>query len=130
MKQRELIDRKLDAMHFLWDRGSATLQEIHNALGEEVSLPAARTVVLVLEEEGYMRPEPEEDIVRYCPTVSRQEVGRRAARRVLEGFFDGSIPDFLHALGRAAGWPEEKVKEQKNRLQPAKSDFWLPPRSV
>lgn len=130
MKQRVLIDEQLDVMHLLWDRGSATVGEIHAALGAEVALPAARTVVHGLEEEGYVRPEPAEGAVRYHPTVSREEVGRRATRRVLEGFFGGSVADFLEALAAAADWPEEKADAVRSRLRAGDSDSWLPPRSA
>lgn len=107
MKRRNKIDRQLKALDLLWERGSATLRDLHGAFGNETTLPAVRHVVHDLEEEGYVRAELEEGDQRYHPAVTRRELGRQAARRILNRIFRGSVPDFLRAVSEMRRQQEE-----------------------
>lgn len=124
MKQDALVDRKLDVMNLLWERGPATVRELHRELvGSPYS--AVRALVHVLEQKGCVRAEVDDGVCRYCPALTRRELGRRTARHVLRRHFGGSVPAFLRALAATAGWPEERVRGLWPRTREADSESWL-----
>lgn len=129
MPQNTFVDRKLDVLNVLWERGATTVREVHREL-EKMPYPAVRALLEILEQEGHVRAEMGEGLCRYSPALTRREFGRQAARRVLRRYFDGSGLAFLHALAEAAGWPEETVRPLWDRLKKAKSESWLSARSV
>lgn len=108
MERRNRIDRQLKALGLLWEHGSATLRELHGAFGNETTLAAVRDVVHELEEEGYVRSDLYEGDHRYHPAVTRRELGRRAAHRILDQIFRGSVPDFLQAVSEVRRRPEAR----------------------
>lgn len=113
MKHPDLVDEQLAVMNVLWERGSATVREASEALGDELPLRTLRTIVHTLEENGYLRAELEGGAYRYRPTVTRREAGRRAAGRVLERFFGGSVETFARAVAGAAGRPNGKIEKPR-----------------
>lgn len=104
MPQDALIGRKLDVMKLLWERGPVTIGEVHREL-EGSRYPAVRALVHSLEARGYVRVEMNGETCRYSPAVTRRELGRRAVRRILCHYFDGSVSAFLEAVAELAGSP-------------------------
>lgn len=104
------IDRQLDVMNLLWERGAATLPQIRDGLadaappGEVRATPpgAVRTVLRTLERDGRVLRASDGGADRYHPTLGRREAGARAVNEILERYYDGSVADFLRALAEAA----------------------------
>lgn len=119
MERHDTIDRRLDVMNLLWERGPLAPRELQKAMGENHSLPALRASLHSLEEEGYVRSELQDGASRYRPALTRRELGRRLARRVLIRFFGGSVAAFLRAVARVMGWPDGKARRLWIRLEDA-----------
>lgn len=77
-------------MAVLWDRGSATVAEVQEAIEDELAYTTVLTILRTLEEKGHVRHESEGRAHRYYPRVGRDEAGRTALGRVLGKIFAGS----------------------------------------
>ena len=87
-------DRELDVMTVLWDRGSATVAEVREALADELAYTTVLTMLRILEEKGHVGHQDEGRAHRYHPLVERQEAGESAVRRLTRKLFRGS-PELL-----------------------------------
>jgi len=85
-------------MDVLYRLRRATVAGIRQELPDAPSYSAVRTFLRILEEKGFV--EHEEDGPRYVyqPTAPIRTARRLAARRLLETFFDGSVPQAVATL--------------------------------
>src|SRR5690606_16929294 len=89
-----LYDRELEVMEVLWERGSATVAEVREALADEMAYTTVLTVLRRLEEKGYVSHEEEGRAHRYLPLVERREARESALERLTRRLFQGS-PELL-----------------------------------
>jgi predicted transcriptional regulator len=87
-------DRELDVMAVLWEKGSATVAEVREALTDELAYTTVLTVLRTLEEKGHVDHVEEGKAHRYRPLVARERAGKSALRRLVTKIFDGS-PEVL-----------------------------------
>ena len=85
-------------MNVLWDKGSATVAEVAEALPRELGLAynTVLTTMRILEEKGYathIKPDEGRAFV-YTPSLGREEAGRNAVRQLVSRFFRNS-PELL-----------------------------------
>ena len=83
-------DRELDVMNVLWDRGSATVTEVREALPDDLAYTTVLTILRTLEEKGYITHEEEGRAHRYVPAVERDKAGKSAVGKMLRKLFSGS----------------------------------------
>lgn len=83
-------DRELDLMSVLWDRGSATVPEMMDALDDDFAYSTVSTVLRILEEKGHVGHTVEGRFHRYHPLVERASAGRSALRYLKDKLFEGS----------------------------------------
>src|SRR5687767_6515750 len=89
-----LYDRELEVMQVLWERGSATVGEVRDALDDEMAYTTVLTVLRRLEEKGYATHQEEGRAHRYHPAVERQAARESALERLTRRLFGGS-PELL-----------------------------------
>ena len=89
-----LYERELEVMEVLWERGSATVAEVRDALEDEMAYTTVLTVLRRLEEKGYVGHEEEGRAHRYHPLIQRQEARESALERLTKKLFQGS-PELL-----------------------------------
>jgi predicted transcriptional regulator len=101
-------DRELDVMQVLWERGSATVSEVREALPDELAYTTVLTVLRVLEEKGYVGHTEEGRAHRYHPLVERQMARTSALQRLTRKLFKDS-PELLltHLVAERELGPEE-----------------------
>lgn len=85
-------------MDVLWEKRSATVAEVSEALPRELGLAynTVLTTMRILEDKGYVRhtKPPEGRAYVYCPLVEREEASRTAVRHLVSRFFRNS-PELL-----------------------------------
>lgn len=93
-----LTEAELRLMDVLWDRGSATVAEVAEALPQDLGLAynTVLTTLRILEEKGYVAHTKREEARAfvYQPVVGRDEAGRSAVRYLVSRFFRNS-PELL-----------------------------------
>ena len=85
-------------MDILYQRGRASVAEIHQALPDRPSYSAVRAKLRVLEEKGHVRHEEESLRYVYMPTLARETARRSALRHLVSTFFEGSVEQAMTAL--------------------------------
>lgn len=93
------------AMNVIWDRGSATAEDVRVALEaaqkgaadkkQAIKDSTIRTVLRRLEEKGYVKHTVDGRTYVYSPTVASRSVAAEAVRGIVDRFCDGSIENLL-----------------------------------
>ena len=95
-KSPQLTEAELRLMNVVWQKGSATVGEVAEALKGDPPLAYSTvlTTLRILESKGYLRHKKEGRAFIYEPTVDRQQASHGAIRHLLSRFFDNS-PELL-----------------------------------
>jgi predicted transcriptional regulator len=97
-KSPNLTEGELRLMDVIWEKGSATVAEVAEALPKELGLAynTVLTTLRILEEKGYLRHTKADEgrAFLYSPVVGRDEAGRNAVRYLVSRFFRNS-PELL-----------------------------------
>ena len=89
-----LYERELEVLEVLWERGSATVAEVRDALEDEMAYTTVLTVLRRLEEKGFVGHDEEGRAHRYRPLVERAQARESALERLTRKLFQGS-PELL-----------------------------------
>jgi len=90
-RERQIVD-------ILYQRGAATVSEIGDALGNEVTGSAIRAMLKRLEDKGFVERESSERGFVYAPRVSQKTARKSALSQVVKTFFNGSAVGAATAL--------------------------------
>ena len=97
-KSPHLTEAELRLMDVIWDKGSATVSEVNDALPKDVGLAynTVLTTLRILEDKGYLRHTKRDDARAfvYQAVVGRNEASRNAVRYLVSRFFRNS-PELL-----------------------------------
>ena len=93
-KSLNLTEAELRLMDVVWQKGSATVAEVADALPKQLGLAynTVLTTMRILEDKGYLKhTKPKEGrAFVYKPVVSREDASRSAVRHLLSRFFGNS----------------------------------------
>lgn len=117
MKNPAFTDRELDIMSVLWRRGSGSVAEVRDTLGESVAYTTILKILQILEEKGAVRHEAEGRAYRYFPVVQPQEAGGNALTRILEKIFGGSAELLLTQLVADRNIPPRELARMRKLLE-------------
>jgi predicted transcriptional regulator len=90
--------RELEALKVLWDRGRATVREIHQAMrpdGEDLAYTTVLSLLQTMEQKGLVGRELVGKAHAYHPRVRRDTTFRKLAGTFLDRVFDGAVDQFL-----------------------------------
>ena len=120
----QLSRRERQIMDALYKRRRATAAEIREDMADAPSYSAVRTLLRILEEKGII--EHGEDGPRYVyqPTAPLRTARRAAAKRLLDTFFEGSVPQAVATLldVSAANLSEAELIELESRIEKARKE--------
>lgn len=122
MAEKPFTDRELDIMAVLWRKGSGSVAEVLEALGEEVAYTTVLKILQILEEKGAVRHEAEGRAYRYHPLVRPEEAGRNALGRILEKIFGGSAELLLTQLVSDRSIPPAELARMRRLLEEMEED--------
>ena len=96
-KKPALSELENRVMQIIWQRGTATAEDVREALKKEYPLKDStiRTVLRRLEEKGYAKHSSRGRTYVYSPTVPSQNVASDAVSGIIEKFCDGSVENLL-----------------------------------
>jgi BlaI family transcriptional regulator, penicillinase repressor len=98
----QLSRRERQIMDIIYERGQASVTDVHQAMPDRPSYSAVRALMRILEEKGHLKHRVEGIKYVYLPTRSHADAGKSAARRLVDTFFDGSIERAVAALIQAS----------------------------
>jgi BlaI family transcriptional regulator, penicillinase repressor len=87
-----LTEAELRLMNVLWEKGSATVQQVLDALVEDPPLAynSVLTTIRVLERKGYVRHVKDGRAHVFAPVVGRDEASRFEVKHLVNRFFKNS----------------------------------------
>lgn len=103
----------LQIMNVVWDRGTATVHDVKEAISRGRS-PAYTTILTMmrkLEAKGYLEHEVDDRTYVYQATISRQEVRQSLLADLLERVFEGSPSLLVNSLVEQNRVTEEELRE-------------------
>jgi predicted transcriptional regulator len=91
-KSETLTEAELRLMDVLWQKGTATVQQVLDALPEKPALAynSVLTTIRVLENKGYLEHVKEGRAHIYRPVMEREEATRSEIRHLVGRFFKNS----------------------------------------
>lgn len=91
-KSETLTEAELRLMDVLWQKGSATVQQVLHALPEKPALAynSVLTTIRVLENKGYLEHVKDGRAHIYKPIMEREEATRSEIRHLVSRFFKNS----------------------------------------
>src|SRR5579862_3050982 len=91
-KSETLTEAELRLMDVLWEKGSATVQQVLDALPEKPALAynSVLTTIRVLENKGYLEHVKDGRAHIYKPIMEREEATRSEIRHLVSRFFKNS----------------------------------------
>jgi predicted transcriptional regulator len=103
--KRPLTDLQQVILNFIWSKGSATAEEVREALLPKHALkdPSVRTLLRRLEARGYLTHKIVGKVFVYRARVQQRSVAARAVQQIINRFCGGSVDQFL------LGMVDEKV---------------------
>ena len=120
-KSLNLTEAELRLMDVLWDKGSATVSEVSEALPKQLGLAynTVLTTLRILEDKGYVRHSKSKEgrAFIYKPVVSREAASRSAVRHLLGRFFGNSAEALVLNLLEDEDFSEAERKRIQNLLK-------------
>jgi BlaI family transcriptional regulator, penicillinase repressor len=91
-KSATLTEAELRIMNVLWERHSATVHEVLEALPPKPALAynSVLTIIRILEKKGYVKHEKDKRAHVYLPLVDRKDATRFEVRHLVSRFFGNS----------------------------------------
>lgn len=87
-----LTEAELRIMNVLWEKGSATVHEVLEALAAQPALAynSVLTIVRILEKKGYVKHVKDKRAHVYTPSIDRKDASRFEVRHLVSRFFGNS----------------------------------------
>jgi predicted transcriptional regulator len=116
-KSLNLTEAEQRLMEVLWEKGSASVAEVAEALPRKLGLAynTVLTTLRILEEKGYVRHTKPKDGRKFLftPVVSREQASHSALRHLLSRFFGNSAEALVLNL-----LDDEKLSEaERNHIR-------------
>ena len=103
-------------MAVLWDRGSATVNEVRDRVSTDLAYTTILTVLRALEAKGHVRHETEGKAFRYYPLVQPDDAADRSLNRLLDKVYKGSRELLVTRLLSDEGVSEEELLNIRRML--------------
>lgn len=108
--QHKPTESELEILNILWDRGSATVREVHEILEQHKSSGYTTTLKLmqIMLEKGMLSREPQGKLHIYKAIIKRQKAQEQLVRKMIDTMFSGSASQLvMQALGQHKASTEE-----------------------
>lgn len=102
MKTKNLTEQELEIMKVVWERKTATVREVYEALRERrtVAYTTVMTMMNILEAKGHLVKRPEGRAYVYEPSQERSEVVGGMLQDFVDRVFDGAARPLVLSLIR------------------------------
>jgi len=123
-KSATLTEAELRIMHVLWDKGSATVHEVLQALTAESPLAynSVLTIIRILEKKGYVKHVKDKRAHVYKAKVDRKDATRFEVRHLVSRFFGNSDELLILNILEEKSIDSEELARVRKLLQRSKED--------
>jgi predicted transcriptional regulator len=117
-KSGTLTDAEHRIMEVVWDKGTATVAEVAEALAgkDGTAYTTILTMMRILQVKGYLSCRKQGRAHVYAPKVDRDTAARKAVRQLLTKFFAGSPGELVLSFLREEELTPEELDELKKKI--------------
>ncbi len=121
-KSATLTEAELRIMNVLWDRGSATVHEVLEALPAKPALAynSVLTIIRILEKKGYAKHVKDQRAHVYLPQVDRKDATRFEVRHLMSRFFGNSREQLVLNVLEESGIDADELDRVRQLLERSK----------
>ena len=118
-KSQTLTEAELRLMNVLWQKGSATVQQVLDALPAKPALAynSVLTTIRILENKGYVKHVKDGRAHVYMPLVGRREATRFEIRHLVNRFFKNSHQQLVLNILQDDSIDESELKKLRHLLK-------------
>jgi predicted transcriptional regulator len=118
-KSPTLTPQELRIMTVVWERGTATVRDVYEALRAQrrVAYTTVMTMMNVLERKGHLKKQTQGRSYVYEPTRSRNQTVRALVRDFLNRVFGGSAEPLLVHLIEDRRLSRQELEELTRRIR-------------
>lgn len=111
-------------LHVLWQRGTATADEVRLALAKSRKLKEStvRTLLRRLEEKGFVWHDVDGRTFIYRPRVAPQNVATQAVRGIIDRFCSGSVEALLAGMVDGELITPQKLRQLADKIAEAEGE--------
>jgi predicted transcriptional regulator len=122
--QSQLSRRERQIMDIVYAHGEASIADVLKELPDPPARGALGRLMSILENKGHLKHYPKGREFIFQPTVSRQQAGPSALRRVVDTFFSGSLRQAVaaHLAQQDANVSDEELKRLAELIRRARSN--------
>ena len=120
-KSPTLTDLQLAVMEVLWERGAATVREVHDALQYERKLAytTVSTVLTRLKADAVVTSKREGKTYRFPARVTRQEATELSIDKVVDDWFDGSWTSLVAHMAEGGAHSLSDLRKARDLIDEA-----------
>lgn len=124
-RQSEILtEAELRVMKILWERGSGTVQQVLDSIGEKPALAynSILTTIRILERKGYLKHIKDGRAHVYAPVVRQEDASRSEIRHLVSRFFKNSQQDLVLNILEDQGIEPEELTRLRKMLDRSEQD--------
>ena len=117
-KLRAMSPAETEILRLVWQLGTATVQQIQEALPahRKLAYKTVQTLLRRLEDKGYLTHKVEGRAHVFCPAVKREAVVKRTVLDFLDRLFGGDPRPLMQFLAREGRVDAEDIEELKKLI--------------
>ncbi|HWD19586.1 MAG TPA: BlaI/MecI/CopY family transcriptional regulator [Verrucomicrobiae bacterium] len=120
MKYLRLGDLQLRILQELWGRSSASVAEVHAAIGSSLAYTTIATMLRKMEQRGLVKHREEGRAFIYHATVTAADVNRSAGRHFVDRLFEGSLAGAVAHLLQTCDASRDELEKLEKAVAQAK----------
>lgn len=116
LKQLKPTESELEILRVLWERGEATVRDVHEELSKTKDAGYTTTLKLmqIMHEKGMVKRDESSKTHKYTPLLSREKTQKQFVGKMIDTLFQGSSSQLvMQALGNHKASKEELDEIQK-----------------
>ncbi len=108
-------------MHLVWELGECTVGDLRELIeqrdGKKPAHSTISTLMLALDERGFVTHKKYGRTWVYTPAITREEYGRRSLGQLIKNFFGGSAAVAVSQLAKSENLSLDELNELVRKLE-------------
>ena len=123
-KSATLTEAELRIMNVLWEKGSATVHEVLQAMSAKPNLAynSVLTTIRILETKGYVKHLKDKRAHVYIPKIDRKDATRSEVRHLVSRFFGNSHEQLVLNILEESSIDADELARVRQLLERNKSE--------